>query len=134
MTTDIVKKVRDKDGILHIEIDEVRSRDSYSVKATDFTGAAGVQALTIGTGEKVYIERIIFHDVGAAAGTISVYDGAVASAVPLFEYTFEANDEHDFKELGIKVATDTAGIFVKVGTSTSVDLTICVKRLPATKE
>lgn len=127
-------KVRDKDGVLHTEMDDVRARDSYSVKATDFTGATGVQALTIGTGEKVYIERIIFHGVHASAGTVSIYDGAVSSAVPLFEYTLESGDEHDFKELGIKAATDTAGLFVKTGTVNSLDITICVKRIPATKE
>lgn len=134
MVTDVVKKVRDKDGILKAEIDDIRARDSYSVKATDFTAAVGVQALTIGTGETLYIERILFHGVHASAGTVSIYDGAVASAVPLFEYTLESGDEHDFKELGIKAAIDVVGIFVKTGTINSLDITICVKRVPATKE
>lgn len=130
---EIVKRKVDKDGILRQEIDEVQARDSYSVKATDFSGATGVQALEISSGEKLFIERIIFHGVHASAGTVSIYDGAVASGVQLFEYTLESGDEHDFKELGIKAATDVAGLFVKTGTINSLDLTICVKRVPATK-
>ncbi len=126
-------KVRDKDGILHTKTDDVRARDSYSVKGTDFTGTAGVQALTIGTGEKLYIERIIIQENDAQAGSIAIYDGTVADDVPLFQYTLDTSDELDFKELGIKAAIDTDGIFVKTTTCGDIDLTICVKRVSPSK-
>lgn len=127
-------KKRDIGGNIKVELDPVRARNSYSVAATNFSGAAGVQIFANASGLPIYIDRLFLQENSAAAGVISIYDGTVAAGTLIAQFSFASGGSLDLSGLGIKKATSTSGIYAKTTNSTSTDLLVSVYSDPAVEE
>lgn len=125
---------RDKGGNLKVELDPVRARDSYSVAATNFSGAAGVQIFTNASGLPLYLNRIYLKENSANAGILYIYDGTVAGGTLIFAASFTSGGSLNLENLGIKPATSTNGIYLRATVSTSCDVTVSIYKDPNVTE
>lgn len=131
MAEEIIHKGRDDEGNLVTPLDEYRTRDSYSVAATDLAPtAAGLQMFTIATDEEIYITRIYLANTAANLETVQIYDGTVAAGTLIWSGTLAASvgATIDIENTSLKACTNANGVYIVTTDASAIDVTIGVKR------
>ena len=120
MTETVVKKMKNEEGDLEVELDPIRARDSGD-GAGNHTGGAGTIIYDISasapTGAKIYPKRFRIRELANAAGLVYVYLGAVGAANLIDEIYLGAYDEFDIVYEGRGGSDD---IVFRSSTSTDV--------------
>ena len=120
MVETVVKKMKDEEGNLIVELDDYRARDSGDAQG-NHTGAAGTIIYDISaqapTGAKIYPTRFRVRELNNQAGLIYLYLGAVAAANLIDAFYLGAYEEVDIVYEGRGGSDD---IVIQSGTSTDV--------------
>lgn len=115
-----VKKAKNEEGDLVVELDPYRARDSGDAQG-NHTGSAGTVIYDISasapTGAKIYPTRFRIRELVNAAGIIYIYLGAVGAANLIDAFMLDAYQELDIVYEGRGGSDD---IVIKSTTSTDV--------------